>query len=149
MRKGREKATLVNYTYREHTGGVSGQGDPDSQKERLEMILRWWTTLANKGRDLVLLGDINLDYRKWASSTYSLKPMVDMVKQFQANTSMSQWVEEDTRVVLVAGQEQRSIIDHCYHLDQVSFTRPEVVWIGDSDHDAVLTRKIIRGGDNH
>ena len=85
VRTGREKATLVNYTYREHTGGISGQGDLDSQKERLKAILRW-------GRDLVCMGDINLDYRKWASSTYSLKSMVDMVKEFQANTLMSKWV---------------------------------------------------------
>ena len=30
VKKGREKATLANFTYREHTGGITGEGDMDS-----------------------------------------------------------------------------------------------------------------------
>ena len=43
VKKGREKATLANFTYREHTGGITGEGDIDSQRQRLERLLRWWT----------------------------------------------------------------------------------------------------------
>ena len=64
-----------------------------------------------------------------------------MVKDFQATTSMQQGVEQDTRVALVDGQAQKSIIDLCYHGDQVKLTKPEVTWIGDSDHDAILIKK--------
>ena len=146
VKKGREKATLANFTYREHTGGVTGEGDMDSQRQRLEKILKWWTTLSNRRKDLVLLGDMNLDYNKWGSTIYSLKPLVDMVKLFQANTTMHQRVEDSTRIALVGDQAQRSIIDHCYHSDQVLLTKPVILCVGDSDHDAVLVKKITRDG---
>ena len=146
VKKGREKATLANFTYREHTGGITGEGDMDSQRQRLEKILKWWTTLSNRRKDLVLLGDMNLDYNKWGSTIYSLKPLVDMVKLFQANTTMHQRVEDSTRIALVGDQAQRSIIDHCYHSDQVLLTKPVILCVGDSDHDAVLVKKITRDG---
>ena len=64
VKKGKEKATIVNFTYREYTGGVSGLGDLDSQKDRLQRVLRWWTALSHRRGDFLIMGDINLDYKQ-------------------------------------------------------------------------------------
>ena len=62
---------------------------------------------------------------------------------------MKQWVEEETRIALVNGRAQKSLIDHCYHSDMALFTKPEVHWAGDSDHDTVVTSKVIRSTLHH
>ena len=59
--KGGEKPILVNNSYREHTGGLSGLGTPDSQKDRLERQIQEWTELEARKMDMAILGDINLD----------------------------------------------------------------------------------------
>ena len=43
---GREKRTVVNYFYREFTGGVSGLDDTQSQIERLARQISIWKSLC-------------------------------------------------------------------------------------------------------
>ena len=65
--KGAEQPTTICFAYREPTGGVSGLVSLKSKKERLNRILMWWKELEARGGDLVIMGDINLDWQKWGA----------------------------------------------------------------------------------
>ena len=58
--KGRERSTLLSCFYREHMGGISGIDNLESQKNRLQRVLSWWSTLSNGNKDLLFMGHINL-----------------------------------------------------------------------------------------
>ena len=80
--------------------------------------------LHNRKNELNTMGDINLEYLKWGSADYALKPLVDLVKVLQGGISMIQMVESHTRMALVNEQLQKSLIGHCYQSVQGNFTHP-------------------------
>ena len=57
---GKEKKTVVNFFYREFTGGVSGLKNMPSQNERLTRQISHWRNICKSKRDFVSLGDANL-----------------------------------------------------------------------------------------
>lgn len=73
VRMVRESPTLVSYCYREYTGGVSGIKSEGSQLERLSRLTGHWSLLDQLGKDLVIMGDINLYYSKWLQTTTTSK----------------------------------------------------------------------------
>ena len=56
---GRERKTLVNYYYREWTGGLTNDGSQAAQLDRFSRQVEYWRTLIQEDRDLLLLGDAN------------------------------------------------------------------------------------------
>ena len=74
------RRSLVSYLYREYTGGVSGLAPINSQKERLARAICFWRGLDLSRRDLLIMGDVNLDYYNWSNSSYPPNDLVDMVK---------------------------------------------------------------------
>ena len=56
---GREKRTLVNFYYREWTGGVSGDKSHQAQLDRFSRQVQYWKSLRSEDKDVVLLGDAN------------------------------------------------------------------------------------------
>ena len=62
--KGRKRSTLLSCFYREHMGGVSGMNSLNCQKTILQRILSCWSTLSTRNKDLLFMGDINLDFQK-------------------------------------------------------------------------------------
>ena len=56
---GREKRTLVNFYYREWTGGVSGDKSHQAQLDRFSRQVQHWKSLRSEDKDVVLLGDAN------------------------------------------------------------------------------------------
>ena len=69
---GKEKKTVVNFFYREFTGGVSGLDDITSQNERLSRQINHWRKICESKRDFVSLGDANLCSFKWHEDDYHL-----------------------------------------------------------------------------
>ena len=61
--KGKERSTLLSCFYREHTGGVLSMDNLESQKDRLQRVLSWWSNLSTGNKDLLFMRDINLDFQ--------------------------------------------------------------------------------------
>ena len=141
---GREKKTCFNLFYREFTGGISGLKDVNSQKDRLTRQIDHWKSLYAGGKDVVILGDCNLCASQWIEDGYQHKELANAVQDFLLEEASEQLVKEVTRIELVGGQVQRSLIDHCYSDVKNKITGPFVEALGDSDHLAVRILKYCR-----
>ena len=141
---GREKKTIVSYFYREFTGAVSGLRDKPSQKERLQRQINTWKNLCQGNKDVVILGDANLCAKKWELDDYHDKELADMVRHFLLTYDLSQTVSDYTRSEIGrGGNVVKSCIDHCYSNSPEKITT-DVAHVGDSDHDAVVVKKVSR-----
>ena len=142
---GKEKKTIVNFFYREFTGGVSGLRDTAAQTERLSRQIKLWKNLSNENKDLICMGDANLCANKWYDDKYYLKEHAEMLQSFLLESGSSQLVKEFTRSEIVQGGElSRSCIDHCYSNVPEKVSKPEVIAVGDSDHLGVAITKYTR-----
>ena len=142
---GKEKKTLVNFFYREFTGGVSGLSDLPSQNERLVRQINHWRNLCNSKRDFVSLGDANLCSLKWHDNDYYLQDQSAMVQSFLLDNNCSQLVKSVTRSEITqGGQVSRSCIDHCYTNVPEKMSEPCVEAVGDSDHLGIVVTKFSR-----
>ena len=56
---GRERKTLVNYYYREWTGGISSDNSQAGQHDRFSRQVQHWRDLRMEDKDLLLVGDAN------------------------------------------------------------------------------------------
>ena len=63
-RKGGESNSVISAVYREFTGGVSGFESLEAQKDRLVRMMDHWRELDRLNIDCILLGDINLCFKK-------------------------------------------------------------------------------------
>ena len=71
---GLERKTVVNFFYREFTGGISGLSDKQSQHERLSRMINVWNMINNNSdHDILCLGDANLCAKTWSKEDYHLK----------------------------------------------------------------------------
>ena len=86
----------------------------ESQKNRLQRVLSWWSTLSTGNKDILFMGDINLDFQKWNAEDYSLKKLVEMTKELQADHALQQLIKGYTRMVNISGVFKGSSIDHIY-----------------------------------
>ena len=44
-------------------------------------------------KDMLLMGDFNMDFLNWTNTEYNLKELVDLMKLFLADVTMSQvWI---------------------------------------------------------
>ena len=142
---GKEKKTIVNFFYREFTGGVSGLGDNQAQTERLSRQIRHWRVLARSNYDLVCLGDANLCAQRWNDEDYNRSEHAEMIQSFLLDTSSTQLVRDFTRSEFVQGGEiSRSCIDHCYTSSPEKLSKPDVVAVGESDHLGVVVTKYVK-----
>ena len=67
----------ISYFYREYTGVVSFLASTTSQGDRLHRAISHWTSLDTARKDLIIMGDLNLDYPKWTSPPPGQKELVD------------------------------------------------------------------------
>ena len=141
---GREKKTLVNFFYREFTGGVSGLNDANSQNERISRQTRLWKTLQAGKRDFICLGDANIDASKWYDDNYKERAIAEIVQAALIETNNTQLIKEYTRSEFCQGNLIRSCIDHCYTNVPEKVSKPEVLAIGDSDHLGIAVTKYTR-----
>ena len=140
---GREKKTVVNYFYREWTGGVSGQNSQGSQIDRILRQIGYWRTLYAQNRDVVCMGDANLCALSWNENEYeaSKKVLANCVQEHLLEESSYQIVQDFTRSETTRNGLSRSCIDHIYTNAPSKCDKPKVESAGDSDHLAVVVNK--------
>ena len=128
---GREKKTIVNFFYREFTGGVSGLDDINAQTDRLSRQVKHWKFLHRSKRDIVCLGDANLCAMRWYEEGYSQKDLAQMIQSFLVESASNQLIKEYTRSEVVQGGEvSRSCIDHLYKMCQRKcLNRRLLLWV--------------------
>ena len=83
------------------------------------------------------MGNINLDFQIGNAEDYSLKTMVYMTKELQADHALQHLVKQSTRMVNVSGVFKGSTIDPMYTNVEHLFTTPEDIPVGDSDQDSL------------
>ena len=104
-----------------------------------------WKGLNSKKRDTVIMGDANLCALKWGEDTYQHKDLADLVQDYLLETSSFQLVTETTRSGAVAGGEvSMACLDHCYSDVPEKISEVKVVAAGNSDHLAVIIKKLAR-----
>ena len=143
-RKGMSGTTIISAHYREFTGGISGLDNNNAQLERLVRQTEIWKQLHLMQKDLIILGDTNLCYRKWSAPSHPQSALTNRIKEVQAEAALHQLVNIDTRLQVVDGVLQRSIIDHIYTNCSASLLPVEVVPVGTSDHQGLVARKVAR-----
>ena len=91
-----------------------------------------------------MIGDYNLDYFKWTRTSYQYRELVEMLKLFMADVTLTQVVDSPTRVAATGGVVVKSLVDHCYVTDPRSYSTPKVVTVGDSDHLGQVVSQLAR-----
>lgn len=61
-----------------------------------------------------MMGDTNLCFRKWTSTSNQDQNLINTIKDTQTAAGLDQVVDVDTRVQAVDDQIESSIIDHTY-----------------------------------
>ena len=83
----RERKTVVNFFYREFTGGVSGLADMPAQVERLARQAAHWQSLCAGSKDVICLGDANLCTKRWNDENFAQMELADLIHNFLLKTS--------------------------------------------------------------
>ena len=98
-RKGLRPVT-IGALYREHHllgyPAPNNTDDPHLQKNRWDKILNQWTSIQNQ-RDVVVLGDFNIDYKKWTQPEQCHLQLVNGVKDKIETLGYTQMVRGPTR----------------------------------------------------
>ena len=135
--RGRKPITL-GAVYRQHKyiyeGAPETSGTDEQQLVRFKKLVEKWVSAADSG-DVMLVGDVNVDYKKWDQTEYRLKDMVELLKDEVETLGFFQMVKEVTRSW---NNQTDSILDHCW------LNAPErLVYVKNiprtySDHNLVL-----------
>lgn len=148
-KKNKEAQTNIVACYREYTGAVSGLSSIQAQSERLSRMLEAWRQIEQLNKDTIILGDINLDYKKWSMQSTPQHQLIDLVKDTQIRATLTQLVQEETRFQLVNGVPQSSIIDHVYTNCPDERKEDQVIGVGDSDHLGQVATKTTTNPQDH
>ena len=137
----RKRKILVATMYREwqhlHQADHSSRSVP-AQLERWCNFLTKWETALSEGKEVLVMGDINLDFLKWTRGNLSptdsairLKPLTDALFSRIFPHGVSQLVKEPTRVW--PGQPD-SGLDHIYSNKPEKCSEVYLEYSGGSDH---------------
>ena len=94
------------------------------------------------GKDTIVLGDINLDYKKWSQQGSHQQQLIDQVKDTQIRAAFTHMVHSETRFQLVDGVPHASAIDHVYTNHPDKLKEVQVLSVGDSDHLGQVVTKL-------
>ena len=139
----RKKKILVCQLYREWQ--YTGQADRASlsipaQLERWVIFVDQWERAINSGKEVIVMGDCNLDYLKF-NEAGQLQPLVDVLTNRIFPHGVQQCVRVPTRSW--PGQ-QDSCLDHIYTNTPDKLSKPEVKLMGSSDHKLVQVTRFSR-----
>lgn len=143
-RKGAEVKTVFTFMYREYTGGIFGLRTMKSQADRLTRTLSTWADIDKSGLDHVIMGDMNLCFRKWTAPTDTQKQLIDKVKAAQMTLALEQMICNTTRTQKVLDVIKNSIIVHLYTNCSSRLTTSEVTPVGESDHLGLVVTKLTK-----
>ena len=123
---------------------MTGESSKASQLVQLQEHVHQWDTLVRGGRNFVALGDANICALHWNDQNFKHKALANEVHSFLLRESCFQLVKKYTRVQNVAGELQRSCLDHVTTNIPEKCTVPEVFHTGSSDHLPVMVTKLSR-----
>ena len=105
---------LVGTIYREHQflyqQDPNQSGSPQQQTARWAKFVDKWKAAAGHG-DVIVLGDVNLDFFKWGNPDSGHKKMVDKVKEEVETLGFNQIIQGFTRTWPGVPD---SLVDHCW-----------------------------------
>ena len=137
----RQRKILIATFYREwqHMNQSENSSKSiQSQLERFCSFLTQWEAALSEGREVIVMGDINLDFLKWArtdlsstDSTVRLKPLIEALFSRIFPHGVSQLVKEAIRVW--PGQSD-SGLDHIYSNKPDKCSAIYLELTGGSDH---------------
>ena len=111
--KGR-KPLVLSGIYREHRylDGAESEGSEslNNQLERWRTYVNTWARAAAK-HNVIILGDTNLDFKRWDSPENNKIKMVELVKEKVETMGFYQLIEGHTRCW---NQQPDSLIDQCW-----------------------------------
>ena len=137
----RQKKLLVATMYREwqllHQADQTSKSIP-AQLNRWSCLLTMWESALMEGKEVLVMGDMNLDFMKWSNqnmaandTTLRLKPLVEELFTRIFPHGVSQLVKGGTRVW--PGQSD-SGLDHVYSNKPEKITEIYLESSGSSDH---------------
>ena len=130
-----DKELIIGFYYREFTG-IDGDRSMEKQKERLKV----WTTAVGKveeeGKDLLLMGDFNVDMFKDHSAEDS-NTIPKILNACCLENGLVQKVTKATRSRVVDGRVESSCLDHIYSNKPTTIRNIRIIQISSSDHDLI------------
>ena len=142
--RGGERKTLVNFYYREWTGGVDGDSSHAGQLERFSRQVSHWRDLQTEEKDLILLGDANYCALSCTDPEYpaDMRNISNLATDFFLQESLSQLIDRPTRTELRGNNIEKSCLDHVTTNVPGKCINTRVLAAGSSDHLAVTTTKL-------
>ena len=135
--KGR-RPMLIGSIYREHQflyqHDPNLSGSPQQQNARWFKFVDKWKAAARQG-DVIVLGDVNLDYFKWGCPDNSHKRMVDKVKEEVETLGFNLIVQGFTRTWPGVPD---SLVDHCWMNSQNRLIYYRNIVRSFSDHNLLI-----------
>lgn len=80
----------------------------------LNSTIQWISNNLTTNRDVVLIGDFNLDYSRKSDYGYANFGLLQTLLHFTDNLSLSQKINSKTWSRIVLGNEKSSVLDHIY-----------------------------------
>ena len=134
------KAIHIGGLYREHQFLLRGQPNPTSdmtaQNDRWYRMVNMWKKAGNNAK-CTMVGDINLDYKRWENPENSHVNMVNKTKMEIEMNGSAQLVKEVTR--FWPGTEP-SILDQIWTNAPERVINHQNMKRGVSDHNAIIVR---------
>ena len=135
----KKNSILLGGIYRQHQ--LLGQADLNltniqlqhNQEKRWVKIFNKWKTMSTN-TNCVVLGDINLDYMKWALPDNSQEKMVNEVKSKIETSGFQQLITGATRIWK---EQNDSCIDHIWANCQNRIVKTTNTTRGSSDHNII------------
>ena len=94
--------------------------------------------LQKKNEDIIIMGDKNLDVKKYQDNNYILSQLTAKIEEWMINNRQTQIIEKDTRIVIEVENIHRSRIDHVYTKNETKIKHTEVIKLRDCDHRAII-----------
>ena len=108
----KHKKVVYVFIYREHKSNVSGLDSHEAQLERLRRICNHLHNLHQQYDEVITAGDLNLDFLRFGDPEYNLAQLSDYFQDHLMDNFDEQLVREPTRLQMVGGELQSSVIDH-------------------------------------
>ena len=109
------KPMTIGMIYREHqylkSDTLENSLTPKKQLDRWKKFISSWKTAAVAGSDIMIMGDLNLDYSRWGQPEHNHLKMVDLVKEQIETLGFHQQVNKFTRSW---NSQPDSTVDHVW-----------------------------------